>query len=102
MADGSRPGHPTHSGKTMLQPAAVKLVLLVGAGAAVDWLIPACAVRDWHRSKDEGVSFWHMKSCDCTYCRLVVPDSYMPHFSASHRSKKGVLVSVHPNGAIVS
>lgn len=36
MADGSRPGHPTHSGKSMLQPAAVKLVLLVGAGAEVD------------------------------------------------------------------
>lgn len=36
MADGSRPGHPTHSGKSMLQPAAVKLVLVVGAGAEVD------------------------------------------------------------------
>lgn len=40
MADGSRPGHPTHSGKSMLHPAAVKLVLLllvvVGAGAEVD------------------------------------------------------------------
>lgn len=25
MADGSRPGHPTHSGKSILQPAAVNL-----------------------------------------------------------------------------
>lgn len=38
MADGSRPGHPTHSGKSLLHTAAVKLVLLlmVGAGAEVD------------------------------------------------------------------
>lgn len=40
IADGSRPGHPTHSGKSM-QPAAVKLMLLllllVGAEAEVDY-----------------------------------------------------------------
>lgn len=67
MADGSRPGHQTHSGKSILQPA---LVNLVSAGAEVHWLIPAwpCEiVLHEHQSKGVRAKYGHMRSCDCTF-----------------------------------
>lgn len=74
MADGSRPGHPIHSGKSMLQPAAVEQqqqllpLLLFGAGAEVDCcqLAPPDIKLGEALIKRRMAMFWRMKSCDCT------------------------------------